>query len=240
MALNLTEKNNDMFSFNMDYGDSWKKEFEAAMPDFSLSLKEPEFSSSVASSATLGSPNSYKSEGDSALKAGYVLKTASAAGDLFNAILTYSGARANAGLKEANTKQSVENQMLALDNQVMYYKNQITDKFAQTMAKNAVTMATKNLRVTAGNLLEKTKDAATDATYDIKMLESNAELKKIALRSEARQAEVTSKLTNKLATANLIGSAAKLGLVVSSGIEADGYGDLFSSGESLNATVYGG
>ena len=243
-------------SFNT--GSSWTKEFEKNMPDFTLNLKTPSFSSSIASSASL--PSSYagsmgtsnfmdsfgnilmgiKSKGDTALKAGYAMKTAAAASDLFNAVLTYSAGKENAALKEANTKASVENQMLALDNQVLYYKNQIADKFAQTMARNAVTMAQKNLRVTAGSLLEKTKDAAYDATKDIQMLESNAELKKIALRSEARQAEVATRLTNKLATANLIGSAAKLGLVVSGGVEAGAFGNLFAEGGSLNETVYGG
>lgn len=268
MAFELTETNpfatvtfgelntaREGFTFDpsFDTGSSWAKEFEKNMPDFSLNLKTPSFSSSIASSARLGSSSSdnfmdsfgnilmgIKSEGDTALKAGYAMKTAAAAGDLFNAVLTYSTARANANLKEANTKQSVENQMLALDNQVLYYKNQIADKFNQTMARNAVTMAQKNLRVTAGNLLEKTKDAAYDATKDIQMLESNAELKKIALRSEARQAEVTARLTNKLATANLIGSAAKLGLVVSGGVDAGAFGNLFAEGDSLNETVYGG
>ncbi|MBO7715658.1 MAG: hypothetical protein J6S85_19000 [Methanobrevibacter sp.] len=269
MAFELTETNpfatttfgdlntaREGFTFDPSYsstGTSWKAEFEKNMPDLSLNLKTPSFSSSIASSATLPSAGGsnfmdsfgnilmgIKSEGDTALKAGYAMKTAAAAGDLFNAVLTYSSARENAKLKEANTKQSVENQMLALDNQVLYYKNQIADKFNQTMARNAVTMAEKNLRVTAGNLLEKTKDAAYDATKDIEMLESNAELKKIALRSEARQAEVASKLTNKLATANMLGSVAKLGLVVSGGVEAGAYGDLFAEGGSLNETVYGG
>lgn len=249
------------FTFDPTYtvsDNSWIAEFEKSMPDLTLNLRTPAFSSSIASAATL--PSSFaggmsgnnfmdsfgnilmgmKSEGDKALKAGYAMKTAAAAGDFFNAILTYSTSRTNAKLTESNTKQSVENQMLALDNQVLYYKNQITDKFAQTMARNSVTMAEKNLRVTAGNILEKTKDAAYDATKDIQTLESNAELKKIALRSEARQAEVVSKLTKKLATANLIGSAAKLGLVVSGGIESGAFGDLFASGGSLNETVYGG
>lgn len=241
------------FTFDPNYreGGSWVAEFEKSMPDFSLNLSPLANSTNSFRAGSFSGSSSFmdsyadylmgiKSEGDKALKAGYAMKTVAAAGDLFNSILTYSTARANANLKEANTKQSVENQMLALDNQVLYYKNQIADKFAQTMARNAVTMAEKNLRVTAGNLLEKTKDAAYDATKDIQMLESNAELKKIALRSEARQAEVTAKLTNKLVTANLIGTAAKLGLVVSGGIESGGYGNLFSSGESLNETVYGG
>lgn len=238
------------FGPSFDTGSSWTKEFEKNMPDFSLNLKRS--SSSFASGVKSAGTNNYsdsltgkfmetlKSEGDADMKVGILMKTVSKAGNLFNAVLSYTSSREEARLKEANTKQSVENQMLALDNQVLYYKNQIADKFNQTMARNAVTMAQKNLRVTAGNLLEKTKDAAYDATKDIQMLESNAELKKIALRSEARQAEVTARLTNKLATANLIGSIAKLGLGVSSDIESGAYGNLFAEGGSLNETVYGG
>lgn len=244
------------FTFDPSYNadSSWTSEFEKNMPDLSLSLARPvssAVSTSVVPSYTSNmGPNNFmdsfgnilmgiKSEGDTALKAGYAMKTAAAAGDLFNAVLAYSASRTNARLAESNARQSAENQMLALDNQVMYYKNQIADKFNQTMARNAVTMAAKNLRVTAGNLLEKTKDAAYDATKDIETLESNANLKKIALRSEVRQAEVVSKLTRNLSTANLLGSAAKLGLVVSSGVEAGAYGDLFGSALSKLKTPYG-
>lgn len=246
------------FTFDPSISDftSWKADFESNISNLSLDLKQPVFSSSIASSATLPSLSGtiggnssldsfgnilmgIKSKGDKALKAGYAMKTAAAAGDLFNSILTYTTTRENADLQRENANKSAENQMLALDNQVLYYKNQIADKFNQTIARNAVTMAAKNLRVTAANLLEKTKGAATEATEDIKMMESNAELKKIALRSEARQAEVASSLTKKLATANLIGSAAKLGLVVSGGVEAGAFGDIFASGGSLNETVYG-
>lgn len=160
---------------------------------------------------------------------GAAIKTASSAAQLFNDVLNYGYARANANLQASNTKASVENQMLALDNQVQYYKNQIADKFNQTMARNTVTMAAKNLRVTAGNLLEQTKDAAYDATKDIEMLESNAELKKIALRSEARQADVVKKLTKNVATANLIGSLANTGLMVATGGGTmESWGDLWS------------
>lgn len=239
------------FTFDPDYTESssWISNFEKEMPDFSLNLKRS--SSSFASGVKSAGTNDYsdsltgkfmetlKSEGDADMKVGAIMKTVSMAGNLFNAVLSYTSSREEARLKEANTKASVENQMLALDNQVLYYKNQIADKFAKTMASNAVTMAQKNLRVTASNILEQTKGAAYDATKDIQMLESNAELKKIALHSEARQAEVTSRLTNNLATANLIGSIAKLGLGVSSGIESGAFGKLFGSASSKLATPYG-
>lgn len=169
-----------------------------------------------------------KSEGDKAFKAGWGLKAIASAGELFTKLATYPMERANADRAYRNKKQDVSNQMLAIDNQVQYYKNQITDKFATTMARSSMLMAAKNLRVTAGNLLEQTKDAAYDATQDIKMLESNAELKKIALRSEAKQAKVSKDLTKKLMTTDLLGSAAKLGLVFAGGSEAGmKWGDLY-------------
>lgn len=248
-------------NFELESMDSWKKDFEASIPNFSLNLKEPSFSSSFATMGNLpssigsgaGAGNNFmdsfgnilmgmKSKGDKALAMGYGMKTIAAAGELFSNLLTYGYTRTNANLQASNTKKSMANQMLALDNQVQYYKNQITDKFAQTMARNTVTMAAKNLRVTAGNLLEQTKDAAYDATKDIQMLESNAELKKIALRSAAKQADVTKKLTKNLATANLIGSMAKVGLMVSGGMAAGvDYGNLFATtAGSLNDEVYGG
>lgn len=249
------------FTFDPNLYIDWKKDFESNLPDFTLNL-QPRFSSSFATMGSIpsgfsggaGTPNNnfmdsfgnilmgIKSEGDKSLALGYGLKTVAAAGELFNDIVNYRFTRTNANLAASNTKKSVANQMLALDNQIQYYKNQITDKFAQTMSKNAVIMASKNLRVTAGNLLEQTKDAAYDATKDMRMLESNAELKKIALRSEAKQADVTKKLTKNLATANVIGSMAKLGLMVSGGMMAGvDYGNLFATASgSLNETVYGG
>ena len=151
-----------------------------------------------------------------------------------------------------NKKVSLENQMLAIDNEVEYYKNQIAEKFNQTMARNAVTMAAKNLRVTASNLLEKTKDAAYDATKDIQMLESNAELKKIGLRSEQQQAEVARKLSKTLLVSDIVKNFASLGLSVASGAsDVGGFGNLLTAdsskfsladltGSLLDEAVYGG
>lgn len=174
---------------------------------------------------------------------GASLKTAAAAGDFFSQLLTYSTSRSNISLQAENTKQAAENSMNALDNQILYYKNQITDKFNTLMARNTVTMAAKNLRVSAGALLEQTKDAAYDATQDIRMLESNAELKKIALRSAQKQADISKKLQKNLLNANVVSSAAKLGLMVATGGgTGESWGNLFSSfqdGGSLSQTVYG-
>lgn len=155
-------------------------------------------------------------------------------------------------MKTDNKKVSLENQMLAIDNEVEYYKNQIAEKFNTTMARNAVTMAAKNLRVTASSLLEKTKDMAYDATKNIQMLESNAEIKKIALRSEQQQAEVARKLSKTLLVSDMVQNVAKLGLSVASGAsDVGGFGNLLTAdssnfsladltGSSLDEAVYGG
>lgn len=161
---------------------------------------------------------------------GAILKTAASAGQLFSDILVASSNWKNINRQKENTKLDAENQMAALDNQVLYYKNQIADKFNQTLARSAVVMAAKNLRVTAGNLLEQTKGAAYDATKDIQMLESNAELKKIMLRSQQRQADITAKLQKSQEVTTLLDDAANLGLMVGTG------GGTFESwGELLRA-----
>lgn len=160
---------------------------------------------------------------------GAVLKSVAAAGNVFNSIMSLGMGRRNADRKYSNTKLSAENKMAALDNQVMYYKNQIEDKFNKTLARNTAVMAAKNLRVSTGALLEQTKDAAYDATKDIQTMESNAELKKIALRNEVKQAKITKELTKSQLTTNLIGSLANLGLTVASGGGTmESWGDLYS------------
>ena len=148
---------------------------------------------------------------------GASMKTAAAAGRMFTNLLTYGTNMKNARMQAENTKLQAENQMAALDNQVLYYKNQITDKFNTLIARNTALMAAKNLRVSTGALLEQTKDAAYDATQDMRTMESNAELKKIALRSSQRQADITKKLQKTLLTANMVKSVADLGLMVASG-----------------------
>lgn len=243
----------DMTPKTTDFS-TWKTEFEKSMPDFSLNLR-PSYDPTIPLAANMpsyvGSSRSsdpagaldvfgstlmgFKTKGDKALKAGYNLKTAAAAGELFSKVLTYSMERANASRAYRNKQKSVENQMLAIDNQVQYYKNQIADKFGQTMARNAMTMAAKNLRVTAGNLLEQTKDMAYDATKDIETMESNARLRKIALRSEEKQAKVARDLTKKLMTSDLVGSAANLGLTIYGGYVSGVYDKAFDIGQFKSA-----
>lgn len=160
---------------------------------------------------------------------GAALKTAASAGNLFNSLLSMGLNYNLIDKQKKNTKMSVENRMQALDNQVLYYKNQITDKFNTLMARNTVTMAAKNLRVSTGALLEESKDAAYDATKDIQMLESNAELKKIALRNEEKQAKISAKLAKSQLVTNVIQGFANLGLnVASGGGTMQSWGDLYS------------
>ena len=99
------------------------------------------------------------------------------------------------------------------------------------MARNTVTLATKNLRVTAGNLLEQTKDVAYDATQDIRMAESNAELKKILLRSQKRQADVTARLMKSREMTTLLGDVANLGLMIGT------KGGTFMTGKEATAAL---
>lgn len=164
---------------------------------------------------------------------GATLKGIAAAGNLFNSILSYTMGRSIADKQARNAKMSAENKMKALDNQVLYQKNQIADKFNTLLARNTVTMAAKNLRVSAGALLEQTKDAAYDATKDIETLESNARLKKIALRNEEKQTKITSKLAKTQLATNLVGSLAQAGLVIGSGGGTmKSWGDLYAGFES--------
>ena len=168
-----------------------------------------------------------KEKASDELLTGQTLKTAAAAGDFFSQVLNASMNWDIANKKAKNTGKSLENKMLALDNEVMYYKNEIADKFNKTMARNSMIMAAKGLRVTAANLLEQTKGAAYDATKDIETLESNTELKKIALWSEEKQANIARHLTKQLLVSDLVKSGAKLGL------QAMALGNMGASGDAI-------
>ena len=66
-------------------------------------------------------------------------------------------------------------------------------------------------------------------------MKSNAELKKIALRSESKQADVANKLSKSLLSAQLMSSLAKTGLMVAT--SASAFGSLGAT-ESLQESVY--
>lgn len=212
--------------------------------DWVNDIKIPQSVSSIAGDVNTMSDTlaSLKSDASKRMFTGATLKTAAAAGDFFSALVNFGMGRKTNAMEAQNTKLQAEVQMKALDNEVLYYKNQIMDKFNTLIARNTVTMATKGLRVSAANLLEQTKDTAYDATKDIETLESNAELKKIALRSQQKQADITKRLKNSELAANLMKATVDLGIsAMTGGGTGQSWGNLYGNAYgSLNNTVYGG
>lgn len=148
---------------------------------------------------------------------GAFLKTAASAVGVFDQLLTWGMRRDNINLQKRNAKQAADNQMMAIDNQVMYIKNQLMDKFNSLVANNTVMMAAKNLRVTAANILEASKETAHDLDMDFRTAESNAELEKINLRNAKKQADISAKVQKTKQMTDFIGSAANLGLNLATG-----------------------
>lgn len=154
---------------------------------------------------------------------GAVLKGVAKAADIFNKLT----------IKDFNstyriTKQNYKNQMDALDNQVLYIKHQLADRFNKTVETNIMNLAAKNLRVTSGNVLDMTKDMAQEMTEDIQMAESNAELKKIALRAGKDQAKESTRYAEKQMWVSFADAARKLGTVVASGAgTGESFGNLY-------------
>ena len=246
------------------FDSSWESNFSIEPAISSLALSDDVFAKAGVPSTNIPSVNIPKSvsgaapsgdldflgkalselraAGNKKMFTGAALKTASAAGDFFSALIEFGMGRKTNAMQADNTRLQAEVQMQALDNEVLYYKNQIADKFNKVVARNTVTMAAKGLRVSAANILEKTKDAAYNATKDIETLESNAELKKIALRSQQKQADITKKLKNSELTANLMKATVDLGIMaMTGGGTGQTWGNLYGNAYgSLNNTVYGG
>lgn len=178
----------------------------------------------------LGITTELKVKAQSDMFKGAVLKTVAAASDFFDkAVGIAAGSINNLNDKYKIAKQNYENQMDALDNQVLYIKHQLADRFNKTVQTNIMNMAAKNLRVTSGNVLELTKDMAQEMTEDMREAESNAELKKIALRAGKDQAKEATRYAEKQTWTNLIGSAVKLGLAVETGGgTGESWGNLYS------------
>ena len=273
--LSVTSTDRPGFTFNPDYlTEDFSKWKESVLGDLSkdsvsLTVLDKYLSSTpvsdVSSAITAQSLYGIKSQAQKQMAAGAALKTLASAGQLFSDLLVASSNWKNINRQRDNTKLEADVQMKALDNQILDFKNRIADKFNKTMAKNAVTLATKNLRVTAGNLLEQTKGAAQEATYDIRMAESNAELKKILLRSQQRQADISAKLMKSQEMTTLLNDFANLGLMIGTkggtfadswsedvfkplGIDTTGFDNAWgnikswfkSDDNSLNDTIYGG
>ena len=172
------------------------------------------------------------------LQAGTIYKIIGAASDFFSrATGIIAGQEGLIKGQVRNVQQSYQNEMDALDNQVLYIKNQLADRFNKTIETNTMRLAAQNLRVNAGNVLELSKDEAQEITEDMRMAESNAKLKQIALEAGQKSAKEAGKHAIKQMWTGLVGSAAKLGLSMT--VPFSDYGNLFAGKESLSETVYG-
>ena len=126
--------------------------------------------------------------------------------------------------------------MDALDNQVLYIKHQLADRFNKTIETNIMNLAAKNLRVTSGGVLELSKEQAQEITEDMRTAESNAELKKIALRAGQKSAKESANYAVKQLWTGLLGSATKLGLAIGTGgFTNEKWGDLYSGYKQAQA-----
>lgn len=160
---------------------------------------------------------------------GAVLKTVGSAAEAFDAILNFGNRYETINLQADNTKIAADNQMAAIDNQVLYTKNQIMDRFTTMVANNTVQMAAKNLRVTAGSLLEGTKAEAYDINQDFAMLDSNARMKKIELENVKKQAEISRSLAKSQQWSGMVQSLTKLGMnIATGGGTGESFGNLYS------------
>ena len=149
---------------------------------------------------------------------GAILKTVASASDFFSRVTGLATGQISAihGQRDIAI-QNYQNEIDALDNQVLYLKNRLADRFNKTVETNIMTLAAKNIRVTAGNVLELSKDEAQEITEDMRMAESNARLKQIALEAGQQSARESSKYAIRQIWTGLIGSATKLGLMFETG-----------------------
>lgn len=160
----------------------------------------------------------YLTNAQKALFQGAALKTAAAASDFFTRI-TGIAMGAPGIIKKSGeiAAQNYQNQMDALDNQVLYIKHQLSDRFNKTVESNIMKMAARGLRVNAGNVLELSKESASEITEDMRTAESNARLKKIALTAGQKQAKESASYATKQLWTGLAQSALKLGIVWETG-----------------------
>lgn len=249
MALSLTDNSLPEKTFEFDLSSTrpaftFKPDsieisgLEAGMPDLSNLELDTTLGSMTAYAPDTKDPTANiladfmgtaKAKAQKNLFEGAVLKTLTAASSAFDSAINFKYRKDIINLQSRNTKIAADNQMKAIDNQVLYTKNQIMDRFTTMVANNTVQMAAKNLRVTAGNLLEGTKSAAYDITQDFATLDSNARMKKLELESVKEQASIAKKLAHTQNWTNLISSVAKLGLAVGTGGgTGESWGDLYA------------
>lgn len=197
--------------------------------NFSISTGRPETpAGALLSLADKATEN--KEKGNKEMFVGALFKTVSAASDFFSRTTGILAGQTSAihGQRDVAIK-NYENEMAALDNQVLNLKNQLSDRFNKTVDTNIMTLAAKNLRVSAGNVLELSKKEAQEITEDIQIAESNAKLKKIALEAGKKQVKESSKLAIKQMWTGLVGSAANLGLAIATGGgTGESFGNLYA------------
>lgn len=160
----------------------------------------------------------YLTNAQKALFQGAILKTAAAASDFFSRLMGIAMGAPGIIKKQGEiAAQAYQNQMDALDNQVLYIKHQLSDRFNKTVETNIMKMAARGLRVNAGNVLELSKESASEITEDMRTAESNARLKKIALTAGQKQAKESASYATKQLWTGLAQSALKLGIVWETG-----------------------
>ena len=193
---------------------------------------------SAAINKIVGNQDELKVKAQKDMYTGAIMKTVAAASDLFNrAVGIAAGQRRNIYKAAEIAAQNYQNEMDALDNQVLYIKHQLADRFNKTVETNIMNMAARNIRVTSGGVLDMTKDTAQEMTEDMRTAESNAELKKIALRAGQKQAKESAKYAEKQMWAGLVGSATKLGIMYTTGGgTGEKWGDLYAGYKKATAT----
>jgi len=172
---------------------------------------------------------------------GAVLKTVASASDMFSRLTgLVMGVPGMINQQRDIAVQNYQNQMDALDNQVTYIKHQLSDRFNKTVETNIMRMAASGLRVTAGNVLELSKESASEITEDMRTAESNARLKKIALAAGQKQAGEAARYAKQTFWTGLAQSAIKLGVMwETGGGTGESWGNLYkgykkSTTEELN------
>lgn len=185
----------------------------------------------------LGNSEELKARAQVDMYKGAVYKTIAAAGDLFDrGIGLMMGQQRNIHKTADIMAQNYQNQMDALDNQVLYIKHQLADRFNKTVETNIMNLAAKNIRVNAGNVLDLSKEEASEITEDMRTAESNAELKKIALRAGKKQAKESANYAIKQLWTGFANSAVKLGIMgATAGGTNEKWGDLYKGYKSGKA-----
>lgn len=183
---------------------------------------------SKALSELLGETPETKAKAQKDMFVGATLKTIAAASDLFTRAVGIGYQLKDIDKQKDVAVQNYQNQMDALDNQVIYIKHQLADRFNKTVETNIMNLAAKNIRVNAGNVLDLSKEEASEITEDMREAESNARLKQIAFGAGQKQAKESAKYAKKQLWTGLIGSAVKLGIMFETGGGTnEKFGDLY-------------